>query len=84
MASQEFSVRRLLTLKEVIALSGLSRSTIYRRLAAGDDFPVPVRTGWQKSARRLGWDSRDVEAWLDSRPAASLHGPSLTVPRRER
>ena len=53
-------------LPEVIAICGLSRSTIYEMIGRGE-FPAPVRLG----ARAVGWRRSDIEAWLASRrPAA--------------
>ena len=51
---------------EVIAICGLSRSTIYEMIGRGE-FPAPVKLG----ARAVGWRRSDIEAWLASRrPAA--------------
>ena len=44
-------------LTKVCARTGLSRSEIYRRIAAGE-FPKPVKIGRRASA----WDSREVHA----------------------
>lgn len=44
-------------LTKVCARTGLSRSEIYRRIAAGE-FPKPVKIGRRASA----WDSREVDA----------------------
>ena len=53
-------------LPEVIAICGLSRSTIYEMIGRGE-FPAPVKLG----ARAVGWRRSDIEAWLASRrPAA--------------
>ncbi len=46
-------------------MTGLSRKTVERRLAAGD-FPVPVRLG----KRAVGFLSDEVQAWLKSQPRA--------------
>ena len=46
--------------------TGLSRSTIYAKIAAGE-FPEPISLG----ARAVGWLSDDVEAWLVARVEAS-------------
>ena len=51
---------------EVERLAGVSRSTIYRWMAAGQ-FPTPVRLG----VRARGWRTTDVEAWLASRARVS-------------
>ena len=52
-------------LPEVIAICGLSRSTIYEMIRRGE-FPAPVRLG----VRAVGWRRSDIEAWPASRPAA--------------
>ncbi len=57
--------RRLVRRREVLTLTGLSTSTLYRRMAQGE-FPRPVRIG----PGAVGWRLGDVMAWLDSRPAA--------------
>lgn len=41
---------------------GLSRSEIYRRIAAGS-FPRPFPLGL--NARAVGWDSEEIDAWID-------------------
>ncbi len=53
-------------LPEVIAICGISRSTIYETIGRGE-FPAPVKLG----ARAVGRRRSDIEAWLASRrPAA--------------
>jgi prophage regulatory protein len=49
----------LLRLPEVIALTGMSRSTLYDRIAAGR-FPEPLRLGTRMSRWRLG----EIQHWL--------------------
>jgi prophage regulatory protein len=55
----------LLRLPQVKARTGLSRSELYRRMAAGD-FPQPVKLGERASA----WPESEVSAWCDARIAA--------------
>ena len=50
---------RILSLQDVLYLSGLSRATIYRQIARGK-FPRPVRYG----PRRKVWRRLEVDAWL--------------------
>ena len=50
----------ILRLPAVKASIGLSRSTIYLRIAEGT-FPKPVCLG----GRAVGWLQCDVEEWLD-------------------
>lgn len=52
-------------LPKVRARCGLSRSEIYRRIAAGD-FPKPIKLGERASA----WAEHEVTAWIASRIAA--------------
>ena len=49
----------ILRLPAVKTRTGLSRSTIYLRVAAGN-FPKPISLG----ARAVGWVEAEVEAWL--------------------
>ena len=51
-------------LPQVKARTGLSRSEIYRRVAAGD-FPQPVKLGERASA----WPMHEVTAWCEARIA---------------
>lgn len=51
----------ILRLPFVKARTGLSRSTIYLRIAAGS-FPKPVSLG----SRAVGWLESEIDAWLAS------------------
>jgi prophage regulatory protein len=51
--------------KEVLANTGLSRTTIHRLVKDGD-FPSPKRLG----KRAVGWLSSDVARWREARPEA--------------
>lgn len=53
---------RLIRLPEVKARIGLSRSTIYNRIAA-KTFPAPVRLG-EKS---VAWEEAKIDAWIQAR-----------------
>lgn len=68
-------VDRILRFREVIHRCGVSRATIYRRMADGD-FPRPLRLG----PTAVGWRESDIEAWIAGRPEAPI-GP---VARRRR
>ncbi len=57
---------RFLRLPEVQGRTGLSRSTIYVRLAEGR-FPRPVSLG----ARAVGWVEAEVDEWIRERIAES-------------
>ena len=57
---------RILRLPEVMKMVGLSRSQIYRMVAAAI-FPAPVQIG----LRAVGWRESDVRRWLESRPTTN-------------
>lgn len=58
---------RLLSVAEVAALLGISRSTLWRWISAGH-FPSPLQVGPTVHGKR-GWPSFMVESWLQARPA---------------
>lgn len=58
----ELERKRVLRLREVQSLTGLSRTQIYVR----EDFPQPIRLG----PNTAGWLQGEVLAWLDERIAA--------------
>ena len=47
---------RIIRLKTVLARTGLSRSTIYRKIAEGT-FPAQLRNG-------TGWHESDINRWI--------------------
>lgn len=49
----------MLRLPAVIARTGLSRSTIYQRMADGK-FPKPVSLG----SRAVGWVDSEIDDWI--------------------
>jgi prophage regulatory protein len=53
------SPNRILRLGSVLGQTGLSRSTLYRKIQAGS-FPAQVRI----SERCIGWRQSDIEQWL--------------------
>jgi prophage regulatory protein len=57
---------RIIRLKAVKARCGLSRSTLYNRMAAGE-FPRAVTLG----ARSVGWIESEIDAWIAARIEAS-------------
>lgn len=57
---------RLMKLKEVLYICGISRSALYRQVDQGR-FPRQVKVG----ARSVRWRKSDVEAWMSSRPSTS-------------
>jgi prophage regulatory protein len=52
----------IIKLSEVIARTGLSRSTIYRRVKQ-TDFPKPIPLG----GNSIGWIELEVQQWLLAR-----------------
>lgn len=54
--------RALLRRQQVLALTGLARSTLYK-LVSEQGFPAPVRL----TGRAVAWDSQAVDAWIESR-----------------
>lgn len=48
-------------LSDIIRITALSRSSIYRRIAAGD-FPAQVPLG---KGRARGWRREALQAWID-------------------
>ena len=59
-------VDRLLRVREVLRIVGVSRATLYEMVRRGA-FPAPVRI----SARAVGWKQSEVQRWLPSRPTAT-------------
>ncbi len=75
---------RIIRLKAVLERTGLSRSTLYRKIGDGT-FPRQIRI----AARCAGWRESAVEAWLrnpqfysvddHARPSQSNIGPPLLL-----
>ncbi len=63
MLSEVTMNEKILRLHDVIAITGLSRSTIYAEIAKGD-FPKQIRL---TRGRSVGWYSSAVYEWVDSR-----------------
>ncbi len=59
-------VTSILRLPAVKARTGLSRSTLYLRVAEGT-FPKPIGLG----GRAVGWVEAEVQDWLERRIKAS-------------
>ncbi len=60
---------QLLSVRRVCALTGRSRSSVYRDVRSGL-FPPPIRVGAHAIAFRLG----DITTWIESRPVAGVGG----------
>ena len=61
---------RIVCLNTVLARTGLSRSTIYRKIAEGT-FPAQIRI----SINGAGWRESDIDRWIED--------PVSWRPRRE-
>ncbi|MDR2884319.1 MAG: AlpA family transcriptional regulator [Deferribacteraceae bacterium] len=57
---------RILKLPEVIAITALSRSSIYAKAKDGT-FPMPVKL----SERSVGWLEHEIVEWLEKRVSES-------------
>ncbi|WP_332851556.1 helix-turn-helix transcriptional regulator [Duganella sp. S19_KUP01_CR8] len=62
--------RRLIRIREVLQLCGMSRATLYREIKL-HMFPAPVKL----SARSVAWLYDDVMQWIDARVAQ--RGPAF-------
>jgi prophage regulatory protein len=56
------SNQRLIRLKEVIYLTGLTRSSIYRLMAIGS-FPKQIKVG----ERCIAWSYEQIESWVSDK-----------------
>ena len=54
---------RMLRVPEVMARTGLSRTTLWRRVRTGT-FPPPTELG----ENSIGWPESEITAWLAERP----------------
>ena len=59
----------MLRAPEVMARTGLSRSTIWRRVRTGT-FPAPVELG----VNSIGWPASVITDWLENRPHRTYSG----------
>lgn len=64
----ETTISRIIRLSTVLYKTGLSRSTLYRKMAAGT-FPKNIRL----SERCAGWYESDVDQWVRN-PMNYSHG----------
>ena len=65
------TVPRLLTLRDVIAATALSRSAVYAMMAESR-FPKPIRIG----SRAVRWVEQEVLDFIASRPRAGSDRPA--------
>lgn len=56
------TIPKLLTIGDVMAVTGLSRSTIFNQRVAGE-FPPPVKL----SSQRIAWREGDIAEWIAGR-----------------
>ena len=68
---------RMLRVPEVLARTGLSRTTIWRRIRAGT-FPAPIELG----ENSIGWPETEISAWLAERPHRT-YGTEAEAPAPE-
>ncbi|EMK3318926.1 AlpA family transcriptional regulator [Vibrio vulnificus] len=54
---------RFLRIQDVMSLTGLGRSTIYKFMADETDFPKSVPLG----GRAVAWVESEIEDWMESR-----------------
>lgn len=52
----------MLSVKEILKILGISRSTLYRLINNDSTFPKPIKLG----ARRVGFRDTDLNDWVDS------------------
>jgi prophage regulatory protein len=62
---------RILRLRDVIKLTGLSRSTIYAEMAKGN-FPQQLALTGQRS---VGWNEKSITQWIHSRQTPAFGNP---------
>lgn len=66
---------RLLRLRDVIAMTGISRMSIYRYEQSGN-FPRRRRVG----SNTVAWLDEDIAAWMSSRPFVTPHNADIETP----
>lgn len=54
---------RLIRLTEVVHITGLKKSAIYKRIKEGG-FPVAVHLG----SKHVAWKLEEVQGWIENRP----------------
>lgn len=62
-------MERIMRIAEVVQVTGLSRTTIRRRVRSGD-FPAPVRLG-SLATRSVGWRASEVKRWIEDRRSST-------------
>ncbi|WP_111859465.1 helix-turn-helix transcriptional regulator [Acinetobacter sp. CFCC 10889] len=67
--SIEVPNNKIIRLKQVVALTGLSRSTIYDRMDPKSkrydaSFPKSIRLGTVSKIGAVGWIESEIQAWI--------------------
>ena len=62
---------RLLRLSEVLTITSLGRSTVYRKMRDGT-FPEPLKIG----VRAVRWRQAEISNWLAACPRATGEAPA--------
>ncbi len=67
----------IIRFKKVREKTGLSRSTVYRRIRRGE-FPTPIDLG----NGQLGWFDEEIDGWVAARPrhVPRAHGKPKSEP----
>jgi prophage regulatory protein len=65
---------KLLRIKQVMEVTGLSRMILWRLEKAGD-FPIRRRLG----SNSVAWLESDIAAWIKSRPRANAPGSAPRI-----
>ena len=63
-------MQSILRLPDVIARTGLAKSTIYKKIQS-NEFPRPVRL----TEKSVGWLSQEIESWIERRVRLSRQAP---------
>ncbi|EJL6982883.1 helix-turn-helix transcriptional regulator [Vibrio vulnificus] len=63
---------RLIRFREVLAMTGLSRSSVYRFIEA-NQFPTQVQLG----GRAVAWVESEVQEWIQQRVSARYYYAEL-------
>lgn len=66
---------QMLRAPEVMARTGLSRVTIWRRVRAGT-FPAPIELG----ANSIGWPAAAITTWLENQPRRTYRAEASPEP----
>lgn len=64
---------KFLQVKKVMEITGLSRSSIYRREKKGD-FPKRRRLSSDTGGQRIAWLKSEIMEWVRNRPVVNLGG----------